>query len=250
MKPFTMKTRKLMAVFFFSAVLAGASPALAADVTTAVDLNSAYVWRGITFNDGLVAQPSVDVAAGNFGFNVWGNIDLDDYDESLDKGELSEVDLTLTYGFDAGPIGITAGYIEYLFPCAASGGGEATSEIFLDASLEPADGISIGITGYYDIDEVVDYYLNAYVGYGISFDSGLDVDFSAAVGYAGEDFAIAYGGMESGFYDYTVSIGLGYAINEMISVSASLNYTDAFDDDVLPEQDTDVFGGAGIALAF
>lgn len=242
-----MKLRKIVMMIFLAAVLMSAGTAFGADVTAAVDVNSAYVWRGITFNDGMVVQPSVDVAAGNFGFNVWGNIDADDYNDTLDSGEFSEVDLTLTYAIEAGPVGLTAGYIEYLFPTTEVGGAEGTREIFLDASIEPADGISTGITGYYDIDEVEDYYLNAYLGYGMSLDSGLGIDLGAAVGYAGDDAAP---GGESGFQEYTLTVGLSYAINDMVSVSGTLGYTDAVDDDVLPEQDVDVFGGAGIAFAF
>ncbi len=128
-----MKLRKAMMMIFLAAVLMSAGNAFGADVTAAVDVNSAYVWRGITFNDGVVVQPSVDVAAGNFGFNVWGNLDVDDYDDTLDSGEFSEIDLTMTYAFEAGPVGLTAGYIEYLFPTTDVGGAEGTREIFLDA---------------------------------------------------------------------------------------------------------------------
>ncbi len=242
-----MKLRKTMMLVFLAAMVMSAGSAFGADVTTAIDVNSAYVWRGITFNDGMVVQPSVDVVAGNFGLNVWGNLDADDYGDTLDSGEFSEIDLTLTYAVAAGPVGLTLGYIEYLFPTTDVGGGLGTREIFLDASLEPADGVSTGITGYYDIDEVEDYYLNVYMGYGMAMDSGLSIDFGASAGYAGDDVS-ADG--EAGFHEYTLTVGAGYEINEMVSVSATLGYTDAIDDDVLPEQDTDVFGGAGIAFAF
>lgn len=248
-----MKLFKTAGLIFLSVFLMGQTAAFGADVTAAVDVNSAYVWRGITFNDGVVVQPSVDVTAGGFGFNVWGNLDVDDYDDTLDSGEFSEIDLTMTYGIEAGPVGLTAGYIEYLFPTTEVGGAEGTREVFLDASIqdiglmEPIEGLSIGLTGYYDFDEVDDYYLNAYVGYGISMDSGLGIDLGASAGYIGEDAAV---GGESGFNEYTLTVGLSYSFNDMISASATLGYTDAIDDDVLPEQDVDVFGGAGIAFAF
>ena len=235
---------------FLTAMMMSAGSAFGADVTAAIDVNSAYVWRGQTFNDGLVVQPSVDVAAGNFGLNVWGNLDVDDYDDTLDSGEFSEIDLTLTYAIAAGPVGLTAGYIEYLFPTAEGG---AFREVFLDASIEPVDGFSTGITGYYEFDEVEDYYLNAYLGYGMELDSGLSVDCGASVGYTGEDYSV---GGESGFQEYTLSLGLGYPINDMISVSAGIGYTDSIDDDVAPSVDdgglvdTNFYGGAGIAFAF
>jgi len=78
-------------------------------------------------------------------------------------------------------------------------------------------------------------------------DSGIGFDIGASAGYAGEDAAP---GGESGFQEYTITMGLGYEINGMVSVSAIWGYTDAIDDDVLPEQDVDFFGGGGIAFAF
>jgi len=41
-------------------------PVAAADVTAAIDFNSAYVFRGKTLNDGWVVQPSVDITKGGF----------------------------------------------------------------------------------------------------------------------------------------------------------------------------------------
>ncbi len=235
-----------MMLVFLAAVLMSAGSALGADVTTAVDVNSAYVWRGATFNDGMVVQPSVDVTSGNFGLNVWGNLDVDDYDDTLDSGEFSEVDLTMTYAVEAGPVGLTGGVIEYLFPTTDMGGAEGTRELFLDASMEPADGFTTGITGYYDVDEVKDYYLNAYLGYGFALECGLGIDLGASAGYVGHKVSASG---DAGFNDYNLTLGLGYAINDMISVSASLNYTDAIDDDVLIT-DTNLYGGAGVSVAF
>ena len=125
-----MQFLKTMMMVLLTAVLMVAGTAFGADVTTAIDVNSAYLWRGITFNDGIVVQPSVNGAAGNFGLNVWGNLYADDYDDTLDSIEFSEVNLTLTYAIAAGPVGLTAGYIEYLFPTTEAGGAEGTREIF------------------------------------------------------------------------------------------------------------------------
>ncbi|HMA84159.1 MAG TPA: hypothetical protein VKN73_00520, partial [Desulfosalsimonadaceae bacterium] len=65
------------------------------------DVVSAYVWRGITFNDGLVVQPYVDVAAGNgFAINVWGNYDIDDYDNTLLKYFLAAYNQPRRYEYE------------------------------------------------------------------------------------------------------------------------------------------------------
>ena len=65
-----------------------ATPVLAADATAAIDVNSAYVWRGLTFNDGVVIQPSIDVAAKNgLGINVWDNYNINVLIPSMMPGE-------------------------------------------------------------------------------------------------------------------------------------------------------------------
>jgi len=241
-----MKLAKKMMMFYLTAILMSTGSAFAADVTTAIDVNSAYVWRGQTFNDGVVIQPSLDVAQGGFGLNVWGNLDVGDYDNTLDNGEFSEIDLTMTYAVEAGPVGLTGGIIQYLFPTTDMGGAEGTREIFFDAVMEPLDSFTVGVTGYYDCDAVNSGYGNLYVGYGIAMDCGLGIDLGASAGYVGGRMS-ADG--DAGFNEYNLTLGLGYDINDMISVSASMAYTDAIDDDVL-DTDTNFYGGAGVAIAF
>ncbi len=248
-----MKRNNALILIVLTGMLLASGTAFAADATTAVDINSAYVWRGITFNDGVVVQPSVNVAAGNgFNFNVWGNLDVDDYDDALDSGEFSEVDLTMSYTRQAGPVALTAGYIEYLFPTTEKTGALGTREVYLDVSVAPAEGFSLGLASYYDFDEVEGFYLNPYLGYGKELMPKLSMSLRAGAGYADEDFAAVYGGVDSGFFDYTLSMGLTYAVMDNVSVSGRLAYTDSIDDDVLPEppQDVNFYGGAGVAATF
>jgi hypothetical protein len=159
--------------------------ATAADVTAALDANSAYVWRGLTFNDGFVLQPSVDVAAGGFAFNVWGNFDVNDYDGAVSEGEFSEVDLTLSYTFDLGAVSVDIGVIEYLFPA----GGDSTTELFAGMGYELGAGFSLAATLYYDIDQVDDYYLTAGIDYAYAINDQVSLGLGGLVSYAGEDFA-------------------------------------------------------------
>lgn len=237
--------RDWLIIFVFSAMFfVGALPAGAADATAGADVVSAYVWRGITFNDGLVIQPYVDVAASNgFAINVWGNYDIDDYNNTLDENDFSEVDLTLSYALPIEPVDITIGHIEYLFPT----GGSGTSEVFLSAYASPAGGFSVGIDAYYDYDEVEDYYLSASIAYDAELDSGLGLGASASAGYAGDDFTI---GPNDGFHEYTLSASASYSVTDTFGLSAFVAYTDTFDEDVLPEQDVDFFGGGGFSWRF
>lgn len=222
-------------------VMVGTS--LAADAALGVDVNSAYVWRGITFNDGMVIQPSLDVSKGGFNVNVWGNIDIDDYNDTLNSGEFSEVDLTLSYSHSIDSMDLSVGIIEYLFP----NGGKGTAEIYASGTINLPAGFSFGLTAYYDIDEVDDYYISAGPGYAYSINDKTTLEASVTAGYAGEDMSA---GTDSGLNDITASISCGYAISDAIGIGANLYYTDSLDDDVLPEQDTDVFGGISLSYSF
>lgn len=233
-----------IAVIFLSGMCLKDS--LAAEASFNTNVNSAYVWRGITFNDGVVVQPSLDVTKGGFGFNVWGNLDIDDYDNTLDDGEFSEVDLTLSYGFDIKFVSISFGYIEYLFPAGALG----TREVYGSISIEPFTGFTTGVNVYYDFDEVEDYYVSLNIGYSRELVEKLSMDIGLTAGIAGEEFSETYGGTDDGFYDYNISLGLGYAVTDTLSASGFIAYADSFDEDVLPEQDVDVYGGLGVSYSF
>ena len=226
-------------------LLAGVETLFAADAVLGVTGNSAYVWRGITFNDGGVLQPSLDVRKGGFGMNVWGNMDLeDDYNEALDSGQFSEIDLTLSYGFAIQSVSISFGYIEYLFPNADTPAGR---EIFTTAAIEPLKGLSLGIALYYEIDEVEDYYANLNMSYAYSFTESLSCKIGAAVGYIGEDYSV---GGESGMNDLLASLSVTYAFSPALSVTAGYYYVDSLDEDVLPDQDVSSFGGIGASYLF
>jgi uncharacterized protein (TIGR02001 family) len=242
----------IVAVFFGLGWVQGA---VAADVSVASALNSAYVWRGITLNDGVVFQPSVDVSKGGFGLNVWGNMDLDDYNDQLDSGQFSEIDLTLRYSFDVDPVNISLGYIEYLYPATDAGGLLGTREVYLSLGMDIIENLSAGLNCYYDFDEIEDYYLNFSLGYNIPLNDVVGLDLKAAAGYAGKEYAKLYGKDDkAGFFDYLLTLGVNYTISESLSLTASVNYTDAFDKDTLANgdfaQDVNTFGGINVSYSF
>jgi hypothetical protein len=223
------------------------------EVTAAVDFNTAYVWRGMTFNDGLVAQPSIDVTKGGFGINVWGNFDIDDYDDTLDSSEFSEIDLTLSYGFTVGKFEVTVGFIEYVFPTTEAGGAEGTREIYLSLGTELPAGFSVALDIYYDMDEVTDYYSVLGLTYACEINAKTNLGIGGSAAYAGEAYS---GDGDAGFYDYALSVSLDYAINDAWSVAAGITYVDAMDDDKLVEEDkggpldVNTYGSISIAYAF
>jgi hypothetical protein len=225
----------------------------AADVTGAVDFNSAYVWRGMTLNDGFVLQPSVDIAKGGFDLNVWGNFDMDDYDDTLDSGEFSEVDVTASYGFKFKMVDLRFGYIEYLFPTTDAGGAPGTREIFASAGMDLPAGFGVSLDVYRDIDELKEWYTSLGLAYSYAVNEKLSLGAGAAIAWAGDDYCSDGSG---GFYDYNLSISAGYLLTPEWSVTGFIKYTNALDSDNLADKDdggsldVKTYGGVGVTYTF
>ncbi|MEW6670292.1 MAG: MltA-interacting MipA family protein [Thermodesulfobacteriota bacterium] len=247
-----MKKITLHGLLILILALVGTGSGYAADATFGGDFNSAYVWRGMTFNDGAVFQPSLDVSHKGFGLNVWGNLDIDDYDNTLNSGKFSEVDLTLSYSFNIEKLSAAVGWIEYLFPQGAEG----TREVYVSLAMDVYKGLTAGLNLYYDVENVGDYFTAASLGYSLPVGANFTLDLKALAGYCGEDFAVAYGGTDGGFHDYTFSMTGTYTLIQNLNIKAYLNYTGSLDDDVLPKkrnggyQDTDLYGGIGVYYSF
>ncbi len=225
------------------ALLGGSATVHAAEVTVGADVASAYVFRGVTFNDGPVFQPYVDVAGfpGAFEgleFGVWGNLDIDDYDGTLESGQFSEIDLYASYALPLEAVALSISYTEYTFPGAED---DADREIGLDLGLDVILAPYIAV--YYGLDGGIekDLYAEAGVGYGVELVDGLELELGALVGYLSPDEG------DSGFHQYEVSAALAYGI-----FSASVAYIGQIDDDVLTDEayDVEVVGTLGLAYTF
>ena len=228
--------RKSTILLTVAALGLAAAPA-AADAEYALDFASAYVWRGITFTDGAVFQPSVTASNDSgFAINVWGNLDLDDANDM--SAEFNEIDLTASYGFGTDAVSAEVGFIEYLFPNTAFAG---TREVYLSLGLDIVASPSVSI--YYDIDEVKDFYANVGVSFGGDVSDALAWSVDVSVGWAGDDFAAAYGGTSGGMYDANLTLGLSGG-----AWSGFVSYVDALDSDALPEQPVDFLAGIGFSF--
>jgi hypothetical protein len=227
----------------------------AADATARIDVNSAYVWRGITINDGLVVQPSIDVGAtSNLSINVWGNFDIDDYDGAFQENEFSEVDLSATYSMSAGPVEMALAYSEYLYPHQGGTNGPASGsrEVSLAAKTPVVGDLAVQGKLYYDVDEVDALYASLGLVYGMSFmDDAVSIEIGASAGCAEKKWAVTNSrGTEGGLHDYNVAAAVVYAPSETVEWGANIGYTDTLDEDVLPEQNVDLYGGVSVSVAF
>jgi uncharacterized protein (TIGR02001 family) len=256
-----MKTKATVAVLCCALLALGAMSAVeAAEASAGVDVASAYVFRGVTFNDGLVAQPYLEVSGLPIDLGVWANFDIDDYDGAANDGQFSEIDLYASYAVPIEAFDLSIGYTEYTYP--GSGGdpevtlgamgeaeaegtfGESDREVSVSAGLDVPLAPSVGV--YYGLDGGIedDMYVEASVGHDIEMDE-VSLSLGATVGYVNPDADDA----EDGFSHYTVSASLSYAM-----LSAGVTYIGQIDDDVLPDgpgaYDAEVVGTIGIAYDF
>jgi uncharacterized protein (TIGR02001 family) len=216
----------------------------AAEVSLGVDAASAYVFRGVTLNDGFVLQPGMKVGGlGGFSVGAWGNLDLDDYGGAVEENQFSEIDLYGSYAVAVKGVELSIGYTEYAYP---SGGGDADRELGVGAAVCLA-GIDLGAGLYYGVDGGIDQSLYAEIsaGKGFCLTDELGLNIGTTLSYLSPDEGSA------GFSHFTASLGLSYAL-----FKAGVTYIGQIDDDVLPDvedgggYDVDVVGTVGVAGSF
>jgi len=232
--------------------------------TAGMDINSAYIWRGVTANNGLVFQPSMDIAKNGFDFNVWANYDAADYHDTVEKNKFSEVDLTASYTFKLGSFDASVGAIQYTYPATKPKDNTSypngknlpsTGEVFVGLSKDLGAGFTAGTKVYYDFEQVNDFFIAPTLSYSYSINDKTTLGLGGTVGYAGENFAEYWGrGTEAGFFSYTLTASVKYAVTPAFGVGANINYTDSLDHNVLASgtgfADTHVFGGLNLTYTF
>lgn len=247
--------KKMLFVLAGIIMAAGVSTsAYSADATMTLDVNSAYVSRGATYNDGLVLQPSLDVVKGGFDVNIWGNIDMNDYNDTLEEGKFSEIDLALYYSHAIDKLTLTGGIISYVYPpndkTSSANGNifQSYNELYANGTLALIDNLALGLSVYYQLDEggKDTLYSNLGLNYTYPVNDKLSVTGGALAGYMQRRESIG----ESGFNEYKLSLKASYALTSTIGIGANINYVDAIDDDVLTFVDVNTYGGVTVSCKF
>lgn len=243
-----MKTRGIM--IMVAALAAGAVHA--AEVSATADFASAYIFRGTTYNDGLVMQPGAAISGlpipeqyGAVTLGTWANFDIGDYGGTLEQNEFSEVDYYLTYALPVKVVDLSTTYTEYTYPHGAS----ADREIAFAAGKAIGEsGLYPSITANYGLDGAVEqnWYIQSGIGYDKDLTDALSLSTSVKVAYAINDAG------KDGFNDATASLGLAYALTENWSLKGSVTYVAQLDDEVLSDDayDRPVYGLLGVACNF
>lgn len=237
-----------------AALIAGG--ASAADVTATADFASAYIFRGVTLNDGLVFQPGASISGlpipeeyGSVVLGTWANFDMDDYGGNVEKNDFSEVDYYATYILPVKLVDLSTTYTEYTYPIdgdpltdreVAVTVGKAIGE----TGLYPSISFNYGLDGY--IEE--DWYILSGVDYTLALTEKLSLLSALKAGYKVDNDG------QDGFQDGVGKVGLKYAFTENWFATSSLNYVAQLDDEILPDgefaYDKEFFATAGVGCSF
>jgi hypothetical protein len=245
-----MKMKKVVITMMAAALVAGV--ASAADVSVGVDFASAYVFRGVTLNDGFVAQPWAEISGlpidekfGSFAFGIWGNYDIDEVAPGSGSG-MSELDYYISYALPVSVVDMGVTYTEYTY----SGAGiKSDKEVAMSVGKALGEsGLYSSVTANYGVGGAVNKIL--YVSAGLDYEKSLSDKLSLSSGIAA-GYVVADKG-EDGFNDATASLGLGYALNDTWSVGASVTYIAQLDDKVLVDAayDVDFVGALSLGCDF
>jgi len=233
-------------------------------VSVTADFASAYVFRGVTFNDGAVFQPGIEVTEfplpeeiGSFVVGAWGNYDIDDYDGNLMSSEFSEIDLYASYTLPIEIVDLSGGYTSYTYP----NGGPADKEVSAAigkaiAGFDLAAAAYFGIGGSIEDSEYYEFGLE----YGFALTEALGLSIGGTAAYLDPDGDTGV----SGWHNATATAGISYALTENWGLSASVTYVGQLNDKVLTDAvfipgtdtlvsngyDTEWYGTAGVSCDF
>jgi len=227
-----------------------AGVAHATDVSTGVDFASAYVFRGVTLNNGLVMQPSAEISGfplddkyGSFAVGIWANYDINDIGGG---SEFSELDYYIIYSLPVEALDIDLSYTEYTYP---NGGGSPDREVGLSFGKElGTNGFYSSVSFNYGVGGAIenDLYILGALDYETDLSEKLSGSAGITVGYL-----ISDGGV-NGFNDATASAGLSYALNDNWSLSGGLTTIAQLDEAVLSDAayDVSLLGTIGLSFSF
>ncbi len=231
------------------AALGFAGAAHAADVSAGVDFASAYVFRGVTLNDGFVMQPGAEISGfpidekyGSLAIGIWANYDINDIGGG---SEFSEVDYYIAYSLPVKVVDIGLSYTEYTYP----NGGDSDKEIGLSfGKALGTNGFSTALSFNYGVGGAIEnsLYIQGALDYETDLTEKLSASAGATIAYLVNDAG------PDGLNDATLSAGLSYALNDNWSLSGGVTYIAQLDSDVLTDAayDVDLLGTVGLSCSF
>lgn len=203
--------------------LTGESMNWKAEAEVGIDLASAYIADGVTYNNGPVLQPSLTLSGLPVVFGVWANYDLSDYDGQVTRNEFSEVDLRAAVPFDIGPVSLSADYVAWTYPNSES---EADQMFEFSVESPVFKTLSLGLMGRYLFAGGYDggWYVRPSTRFEIFLAEVLNLNLHACAAYIDRP-----DGGKDGWQHYDIGATLALGI-----FNASATYIGRFDREVQP----------------
>lgn len=157
------------------------------NMSIVVDYNSCYLWRGYTFSEGSVIQPSASITIRRFSLNFWSNFDLEKTEGSP---VFNEFDIILSYTYEKRSLEIQPVVQFYFYPGTVE---LSTGELTLNTAyryknIKFLTSHNIDILNYSG-----SYYGNAGAGYEKEFYSNMLFECGVSLGWANSRFNKTYG---------------------------------------------------------
>lgn len=212
-------------------VSVGALYAEEAKVTgsASVGVFSQYMFRGYELSSGsAVIQPALSISYKGFSASFWSNIDSEEngtqsfVPDRPGRKSFNETDLTLSYTYSIGKVGLTGGYIYYGTKYASE-----TEELFLSATYDIITKPTL--TVYRDITSFPGTYINLSLSHSVPVYKDISLDLGASAGYfAGDDDAfrtdVGTGKKYGAFHDGMLKAGFTIPVLKNMSVQPVAQY--------------------------
>ncbi len=200
--------------------------------------NSKYVWRGITFVDNSVLQPSIMIGSNELSLCAWGSIELTNENiyegEDSTAGDFTEADIFLDYTNSIGLVTLSGGMMYCSYP---NTGYRATTELYLVGSLGVP--LSPTVSLYRDVVEVDGFY--GILGVSHTFDGVLPslgvmnptITLSGSAGYGNSLHNGWYYGVDKAAPGAaTFGAAFAFTLDDAIWLTPSINYSTLLDSEI------------------
>jgi len=226
-----LKGKSLLVLLTISAITTSLRAA-EVDISLGADIFDKYIWRGQSYGNRPVIQPSATIGKDGASLNVWGNMPLLDNDPAGRNWNFNELDYTLDYSGAAGIVNYSAGFILYTFPTPASAASlNTTHEIYGSVGFDTL--LSPTITAYKDIKQAGGYYVNLGIGHSLSLTEKLGLDLGATLAWGSKKYNDFYwaAGTGDGINDLVLSSALPFDVGG-VTLVPSLSYVTLVDSSV------------------
>jgi len=197
------------------------------DINTTVDYNTIYLWRGYTFSDGSVIQPSAELSNSEISLALWYNFDLKKLNFS---SAFNEFDVILSYSVEFENLRMDPNLHFYFYPLSEE---SVTGEITLNAEYYYKNFKLLTSHNIDFINYKSAYYGGAGAEYEIEMLRNTFFDCSINLGWANSKFNETYGGIsKNAFNHFYGSAGLTFYPTENIYAKLRFEYSNLIDKDL------------------